>query len=660
MTLTGSMEPGVYQEEVSNTLRMGWLTTVAVHPHDPNVAYLASYHGHVWKTLDGGKTWDESRLIVEPRPFFGDKSQYLYFGWQRINSPHQSAFDRGVAGKPRRGGYGGGDSLAASGAGGGGGGRRGQAQNLLYGIGLPGGAPRLQLFVRRWGKPTAGLNIKQTLLLQGTRGLEVSVLVIHPEDPKVIFACTAFGLYKTRDGGLNWVRVFTGTRFYNNVAVGRLVRHMAVDPLDGDRLFVATGEGVFISYDRGETFTKSTKQGLGDTHTNWIYFNPYDPRYVFAGTDYGLMRSKDRGENWEWVYFTTFPTGRIVREVQIDPFDKRTGYLATHDGLFVTPDLLSGGMDLWKRLGGLTFTGVEVPRIVPCRKHKGHLWSLGRIKLPSVVYPGMHDSGGSFIWESVDGGNIWKPLDVGRTSESAQWITSHPTEPDLLWMVWSRSAVRLKRRRAGEESFSQREVKIPDDIPPVGEVILAGVRYAGVDAHVQMAYRRRSMLKALMPRLDASYARYHWKDLKLRDDGLYPSLPFRYNDDWGATLDEFRVMLTWDLAPLVFNLEASMFGRVDRVNASIRGWLGHALPRFAGELRRLHTLMANDPPKDLRVRTHYKLRIEELESYLDFITGGYLTYWRRGGRARGIETRWWDPWVKSRAWWRSAEAAAGP
>ena len=113
-------------------------------------------------------------------------------------------------------------------------------------------------------------------------------------------------------------------------------------------------------------------------------------------------------------------------------------------------------------------------------------------------------------------------------------------------------------------------------------------------------------------------------------------------------------MLTWDLSPLVFNLDASMFGRIDRLNAAMRAWLTRAVHFFYGELRRLRARMANAPPEDLRVRVFYKLRIEELEAYFDFMTGGYLTHWRQGARPRGYDARWWVPWVKKYPWWRGS------
>ena len=193
-------------------------------------------------------------------------------------------------------------------------GRVGAGENTNFGIGLPGSAPRLQGFVRKWYKPTAGLNIKQTLYERGEIPEEIRIVVIHPRNPKIVFACSMFGLFMSEDGGLNWFRTFQGV----NVR-GRKIFHLAVDPNDPRRVLVATGNGMYISTDGGYNFIKSTQGGVGEGTINWIYYNPYDSRFVFAGTNFGLLRSDNGGKTWDWIYLTTFPAGRVVRYIEIDP-----------------------------------------------------------------------------------------------------------------------------------------------------------------------------------------------------------------------------------------------------------------------------------------------------------------------------------------------------
>jgi hypothetical protein len=175
--------------------------------------------------------------------------------------------------------------------------------------------------------------------------------------------------------------------------------------------------------------------------------------------------------------------------------------------------------------------------------------------------------------------------------------------------------------------------------------MLAAMKYTGADPNVELEYRKRSRWKALVPRLETMYRHVRWNDFQLVHDALYPTFPFRIADAWSPSYGEFRVMATWDLSDLVFNLDTTFFGRVARVNFELRDWVPREAHRFYGELRRLRVLMANEPPKDLRVRLIYKLRIEELTNYMNFLTGNYLKRWQKGDHPAGADTRWWRPWV---------------
>ncbi|MCK5796429.1 MAG: hypothetical protein KAI47_04565, partial [Deltaproteobacteria bacterium] len=509
------------------TLRMQYFRSVTVSRHNSKVAYVASFDGYVFKTIDGGLTWDESRLIVERRPFFGDYGERLFFGIHRrpggsfirherdiaasLKSRHGRSRAAGVTAHKTRPSQ---RTIRASITGAigyhtirpSGGGRAGAAANVNFGIGLPGGAPRLQKFVRKWGKPTAGLNIKQTLYLRGYLPTEVRIIVEHPTNPKIVFACTMYGLFMTYDSGLNWVRTFQGVDWR-----GRRIFHVAVDPHHPKKVLLATGNGLYVSRDGGENYLKATQQGVGNGVIDWIYFDPFDSRYVFVGTDYGLLRSKDGGENFEWIYFTTFPAARVVRYIEIDPFGKKAGYIATHDGLFMTPNMLTATLDDWKRVGGLRFTAMTMTKVSFDPTQRGHLWALSNMRIASPT-TGYRDTGGAFIWESLDGGENWRVIYSGSTYGSMQWFTSDPKDPSLLWIAWSRAISRMRRRAPGapaEQRLSGKKMaKIHDlltrRMPPVGDVIIASMRYAGVESGQVLAYRHRSQIKALVPSIQVS------------------------------------------------------------------------------------------------------------------------------------------------------------
>ena len=91
-----------------------------------------------------------------------------------------------------------------------------------------------------------------------------------------------------------------------------------------------------------------------------------------------------------------------------------------------------------------------------------------------------------------------------------------------------------------------------------------------------------------------------------------------------------------------------MFGRVDRLNIELRDRVRLAIHRSYSELKRLRFRMMLHPPEEFRVYQIYKLRIEELESYINFITGNYLTRYRRGGKPSGWKTPRFTSWTRKK------------
>ena len=642
---TGSMGENVYFKDITYTIRAAILKTITVSQHDPNVAYVGSTEGYLWWTTDGGNSWYESRPILKIRPFYGDAEQQVYFGIHRLSAPHWGSVHTTTeigrdAGQPtpRR------PVLSMrpvpigfSGISPGAGGdlRVGASANVNFGIGLPGRAPRLQRTVRKFLKPTSGINMKQLLLVKGRRISQVRIITVHPTNPDIVWVCTTFGVFKSWDGGLNWVRIFVGTSGKNQYSF-----QLAVDPYDHNHVLLSTGNGVFESRDGGDIFSLTTAQGVGEGFINWIYFSPWHKGYVFAGTDFGVLRSKDHGRKWQWIYFTTFPPGRVVRNLVIDPFDKKRGYIGTHDGVYTTANMLTAGLEDWERLGGLQFVGHEAHKVAACPRHKGHLWALTNVRMPMTHGIGNFDAGGAYIWESVDGGYHWKIINYGNTMGSMSWFDNDSSDPDLLWVIWSRSAARMVRHRRQPppadvqqqreiEKVRKESVALLKALPTLPDIVMAADRYVGTERVARFEYLLRSMIHVLVPRLDLSYVYQRMRRYPIRHDGLY-DLPFRLKADYSFGFSEFRGMLTWDLSPMLYNVEATLFGRVARYMGELGGNVVHGAWRKFGEIQRILARLAYDTPTDLRLRLFYKLRVQEYMQYLDFSTGGYLSRYLMG------------------------------
>ncbi|MEM6332866.1 MAG: hypothetical protein AAF823_05945 [Planctomycetota bacterium] len=94
------------------------------------------------------------------------------------------------------------------------------------------------------------------------------------------------GLYRSDDGGVTWQRLPESADIAGH-------SHLAVHPVTG-RVYAANAEGVFVSDDRGVTFTQVFDQPVGS-----IDVHPDRPdRAVIVASDTKLFASDDAGETW--------------------------------------------------------------------------------------------------------------------------------------------------------------------------------------------------------------------------------------------------------------------------------------------------------------------------------------------------------------------------
>ncbi|MBC7885819.1 MAG: hypothetical protein H7X99_10110 [Saprospiraceae bacterium] len=139
-------------------------------------------------------------------------------------------------------------------------------------------------------------------------------LAVSPGKPNIIYALIEAkenGLYKTTDGGKKWTLVSTkniGDRpFYYS--------ELYVDPKNENRIYNIFTY-ITMSEDGGKTFRNIADYGNDvhpDHHAFWIH--PEDTDYLIDGNDGGLNISRDGGVNW---YFAgNIPVGQFYH-VNVD------------------------------------------------------------------------------------------------------------------------------------------------------------------------------------------------------------------------------------------------------------------------------------------------------------------------------------------------------
>ena len=235
---------------------------IVVDPRDSNTVYVAA-QGPLWspggdrglyKTTDGGKTWKAvltisentgiSEVLLDPRNpdvLYASAYQRRRHVWTLIDGGPESAIHKST----------------------------------------DGGAT--------WKKVSAGLPKED----MGRIGLALA-----PSQPDTVYAIIesvgkAGGFFRSTDAGVNWDKrsdyVSGSPQYYQEIIV---------DPVDADRIY-SMDVFIKVSEDGGKTFQNlGEKSKHVDNHALWI--DPDDRDHLLVGCDGGLYESWDRGANWNY------------------------------------------------------------------------------------------------------------------------------------------------------------------------------------------------------------------------------------------------------------------------------------------------------------------------------------------------------------------------
>ncbi|HJX70670.1 MAG TPA: hypothetical protein VJ346_01925, partial [Bacteroidales bacterium] len=183
----------------------------------------------------------------------------------------------------------------------------------------------------------------------GNVGGRTRTILVDPDDKtyKTWYAGSASGgIWKTTDGGLNWVDLSPD---FPNLSTSALVMtesdHNIIYAGTGEGyggVGMVTGNGIFKSTDRGNTWTQLPSTVLNDDflYVNVIVVEPSDENILIAGTNTGIYKSIDGGESWNEVYDESY----AVQDIVADPRNFDTLYAAAY-GLGVLKSVDAG--DTW-------------------------------------------------------------------------------------------------------------------------------------------------------------------------------------------------------------------------------------------------------------------------------------------------------------------------
>jgi photosystem II stability/assembly factor-like uncharacterized protein len=368
-------------------------------PGKPNLFYFGATGGGVWKTTNGGRTWEN----------ISDG----YFGGS-IGSITVSPSDHNVI-------YVGGGEKTVRG-------------NVSYGSGL-------------WKSEDAGKTWTSCGLLHSRHITRVRV---HPTNPDIVYAAVLGdlfkdsqerGVFKSIDGGKTWKKTL-----FANASAGAV--DLCIDPTNHRILYAATwnvrrtpyslssggdGSALWKSTDSGETWTNITaNEGLpagtwGIAGVAVAHNNNQIVYAIIENENGGVYRSDDGGKTWKkqnddrslrqraWYY----------SRIYTDTKDDHTLYVLN--------------VDYHKSVdGGKTFKGFEAP-------HGDHhdLWVAP--ENPDRMIIG--DDGGAQV--TYDGGETWSTYHNQPTSQFYRVVTDNHFPYRIYVAQQDNSTLRLAHRTTG-------------------------------------------------------------------------------------------------------------------------------------------------------------------------------------------------------------------
>jgi len=277
--------------EIGPAVMGGRIDDFAVVESNPNIVYVGTASGGVWKTTNNGTTW-EAVFDKEGVSTIGDIAiapsdpAVVWVGSGEPNNRQSSSWGDGIY-----------KSLDAG---------------------------------KTW----------QKMGLAATH--HIGRIVIHPKNPEVVYAAALGhlwgpnaerGVYKTTDGGKTWNQVL---KINDDTGVSDI----AMDPESPDTLYAAAyerrrtpfgfngggpGSAIYKTTDGGATWRKLTKglpyENGGDTGRIGLDIYRKDSNVVYAIVQHekgGTYRSEDKGETWKKMGETN-PRPSYYSQIRIDP-----------------------------------------------------------------------------------------------------------------------------------------------------------------------------------------------------------------------------------------------------------------------------------------------------------------------------------------------------
>ena len=271
---------------------------------------------------------------------------------------------------------------------------------------------------------------------------EVRAIAMRPGEPRVIYAGTQHGPYRSTDGGERWTALPLPDP-------GMVVWSFLFEPGNPRVMYVGTAPtAMYKSADGGDTWRRlSALRAPGQVKMSFatrvigMTADPSRPQEIYAGLEVdGVVRSRDGGETWEdcsadlaRLSQRSHLKSRIVSDTEMEGMldshalcmskaKPGTVFLAVRMGLFRSGD---GGKS-WEDMEVGRFSPLTYARNVQVSPHDPRT-------LYAALSPAARSDAGT-VYRSDDLGQSWWRFDRGVTARSTMMtLALHPGDPEQVY-----------------------------------------------------------------------------------------------------------------------------------------------------------------------------------------------------------------------------------
>lgn len=306
-----------------------FISKIVIHPEDPDIVYVAvpgdiyidSPHRGIYKTTDGGKSWEKILGLTDNGKHVSGADVHMHP--TDFSTLYASVWDT----------------------------NGGEASGIYRSIDEG----------KSWDKLAGGLPSGK---------LQRIGLDIYRKNPDVLVACimienlknTRRGadntIWRSRDAGKNWQRISPGLDEFP-MRGGNRYAQIRIDPLDENRIYVLNS-GIQGTHDGGKTWQGAIIP-FGNDHQD-LWFNPLNSDHLIGSSDSGIRISFNGSETW--YHPDNLPCGQLFT-VAVDMDFPYNVYCGLQDfGSWKGPSTKPGRFPLrfedWEHIKGADGGDVQV------------------------------------------------------------------------------------------------------------------------------------------------------------------------------------------------------------------------------------------------------------------------------------------------------------